>query len=289
MALSSLAIWISSGIALTGASLAFVVKTATERLRARTNEEVRAMLKEAPREGSPVREEELAALPEPVRRWLSRAGVVGKPRAQTVHLLQKGEMHASPEGAWFAVSAEQSFRADEPGFVWWMQGRMAKVLPLAGRDKLVSGEGEMHMTAGGLVDVALGRGPKIDQGALVRWLVEIIWFPSAALSPLLRWEPISEASAKVTIAHHGNTATATFRFEPDGRVLDVEAHRFYGAEGTLERWGGRMTDWSRVREIEIPTRGDVVWHLAGGDFSFFRWEIVDVETNPAWPAKEGAS
>jgi hypothetical protein len=33
--------------------------------------------------------------------------------------------------------------------------------------------------------------------------------------------------------------------------------------------------------VEIPTRGEVVWNLDAGDFTFFRWEILDIETNAA--------
>lgn len=281
MHLASIALWVSTGIVLTAAGLTLIVTGATARLHDRTTEEIDVMMREAAGDVSVVQSFELDRLPSPVRRWLMRAGVVGRPRAQTVHLHQEGQMHASPDGAWFAISAEQSFRADEPEFVWWMQGRMSKVLPIAGRDKLAQGEGEMHMTAGGLVDVAFARGPKIDQGALLRYLAEIIWFPSAALRSYIVWEPIDETSAKATISFHGVTASATFQFDAAGRAIGLEARRYYGADGELEPWGGRMTAWSRVRGIEIPTRGEVVWHLAAGDFTFFRWEITDVETNPA--------
>jgi hypothetical protein len=63
--------------------------------------------------------------------------------------------------------------------------------------------------------------------------------------------------------------------------LGLEAMRYYGADGALERWGGRNTEWRRMDGVEIPTRGEVVWNLDAGDFTFFRWEILDIETNAA--------
>ena len=239
------------------------------------------MLRDAPAAGPVVRSEELEALPPPVQRWLRRAGVVGRPRAETVHLRQTGEMHTAPDGAWFPVEAEQWFRADSPAFVWWMEGRMASVIPLAGRDLIGQGHGEMHVTAGGLFDVAYAEGPKIDQAALLRWLAETMWFPSATLRPFVTWSPVDHAHAKATVAANGLTVSATFAFDDEGRVLGLEAQRYYGADGNLERWGGRNTEWDRVNGVEIPTRGEVIWYLAGGDFSFFRWHVFDVETNTA--------
>jgi len=35
--------------------------------------------------------------------------------------------------------------------------------------------------------------------------------------------------------------------------------------------------------VEIPTRGEVSWHLATGDFTFYRWLVTDVETGQACP------
>jgi hypothetical protein len=29
----------------------------------------------------------------------------------------------------------------------------------------------------------------------------------------------------------------------------------------------------------VPVRGEVVWELESGDFSYYRWEILDVEVN----------
>jgi hypothetical protein len=40
-----------------------------------------------------------------------------------------------------------------------------------------------------------------------------------------------------------------------------------------------VTEWKAIRGIWMPVRGSAVWKLAAGDFEFYRWEILDVETN----------
>jgi hypothetical protein len=58
----------------------------------------------------------------------------------------------------------------------------------------------------------------------------------------------------------------------------------------LEKWVIPATEWRTVRGIEMPVRGNAVWKLAGGDFDYYRWEILDVEINrPALYADEPAA
>ncbi|HSO36081.1 MAG TPA: DUF6544 family protein [Labilithrix sp.] len=262
-------------------AVALLVAGGTSRFHDRAVAEVRAMYGRTPAPVRVVAPQDLAPLPSPVRRWLERSGIVGRDAASTVRLRQRGEMHTANDAPWMPVEAEQYFTVDDPGFVWWMDSRMMKVLPLCGRDKYVAGEGEMLIKAAGLVNVANDRGPKIDQGAMLRYLAEIVWFPSAALRSYIAWEAIDETHATATMTNHGVTASAVFAFDALGRVVSTSAHRYYGASGGLERWGGRITDWRVLRGVEIGARGEVVWQLASGDFTFFRWEIVDVETNLA--------
>ncbi|WP_437323485.1 hypothetical protein [Sorangium sp. So ce381] len=39
----------------------------------------------------------------------------------------------------------------------------------------------------------------------------------------------------------------------------------------------------------IPSQGEVLWKLESGSFSYYRWEILDVEHNPEGPYREGGA
>ena len=126
----------------------------------------------------------------------------------------------------------------------------------------------------------------------LRYLSEIVWFPSAALSDEISWEAIDERSARATMRHAGVAASAVFAFDERGRVASLTADRYMSVEGgaRLEKWFIPVTEWRTVRGIELPVRGNAVWKLAGGDFDYYRWEILDVEVNhPALYADEPAA
>lgn len=273
-------------------SVVALAAVARGRLQRRIDDEARAMLAGAHASGSRVVEaRDLEKLPPPVRRWLEASGVVGGARASTVRLQQRGEMRTAPDKPWMPVVAEQYFSVDPPGFVWRVDAKMMGVLPITGRDRYAGGHGNMLFKLASLITVADGSGPAVDQGAMLRFLGEIVWFPSAALSDAITWEPIDARSARATMRYGGVTASAVFAFDEAGRFVSLTADRYMSAGGrsTLERWLIPATEWRAVRGIEMPVRGNAVWKLPAGDFDYYRWEIVDVEVNqPALYADEPA-
>ena len=223
----------------------------------------------------------LKQLPDPIQRWLIASGVVGKPRVQTVRLKQRGLMRTDPEGSWMPAEAEQFFTVDEPGFLWTVGVTMAGVIPVSGRDRYRDGKGNMLIKAFSLIPVVNASGPKVDQGTLLRYLGEIVWFPSAALSNFIEWAPIDSMSAQATMRYRGVSATAVFLIDEAGKVVSCSAERFMGdgEDATLERWHIPFKEWSALGGLRIPTNGEVTWKLASGDFTYYQWEILQIEYN----------
>ena len=231
-------------------------------------------------ENSVVRPEDLEAIPPVVRQWLNRAQIAGKSKIQTAYFKQSGRMKTSPGGSWMPVHAEQYVRTAEPGFLWIADVKAAPFTHLAGRDKYVDGHGHMLIKLMSLIPVADSKGPKIDQGALLRYLAEMVWYPSAALRDYISWEQTGTTTARATMSYGGITASGLFRFNEEGEVKSFEANRYYDRKegATLEPWLIRIDEQSyRLFEgIRVPTRAEVTWKLAGGDFTWFELEVADL-------------
>ena len=266
-------------------ALPLVIAFSIDRFHETNEVQLKALLASAPQVApSIVTMDELTRLPPPVKRWLESSGAVGRPRARTVEVIQRGEMRTSPAGAFMHAEARQAFTVDQPAFVWTVDVTMFGV-PVVGRDSFLDGKARMLIKAGGLITVADGTGEKFDQGTLLRFLGEIVWFPSAALAPYIHWEGIDERQARATITWKGTTASAVFEIDERGRVTGLFAQRYFDGSKTLEAWAIPMTEWKTIRGIEMPTKGTAVWRLAAGDFEYYRWEIADVETNKSLISK----
>ena len=129
-----------------------------------------------------------------------------------------------------------------------------------------------------LIPVVDAVGPKIDQGTMLRFLGELIWFPSAALSPYLTWKALDANRARATMTYQGRTVSGVFEFNAEGDFVSFRCDRYYGGEESskLEKWYIPATAWGAPGGVRIPTTGDVIWELEAGDFKYYRWEIAKV-------------
>jgi hypothetical protein len=158
---------------------------------------------------------------------------------------------------------------------------MKRVLPVVGRDSYLGGHGRMLIKAAGLVTVADGSGKEIDEGTLLRYLGEIVWFPSAALAPYIQWEAVDDSSARATMTHGGISASAIFTFDARGRMVRMIADRYMGSgpEAKLEKWEVTAQAWRQMSGVVIPVQGVVTWKLKAGDFDYYRWEVTEIDVN----------
>lgn len=231
---------------------------------------------------SPLLAAELAGLPPIVRSWVTRSGAVGRPRPRVVHLRQRGEMQTAKDGRWMPFRAKQWFTPTAPGFVWVVDVTAAPGVHLAGRDAYVDGRGSMRIELLSLVPVVDARGPRLDQGALVRYLAEVIWFPAHATG--LRWEAIDATSARATLVDGETTASGVYTFTADGDLLRFEARRY--REETLEDWLVEIDPHGHgeLGGLRIPLRSSVSWKLAEGPWTWLRLEVVGLDEDAAVPS-----
>jgi hypothetical protein len=266
--------------------VAVALAAAHARFVQRVDGEARALLARARApNGGAVDPVELERLPAPVRRWLGDSGSIGHPRIATVRLRQQGALRTKPDGPWMPFRAEQYFSVDPPAFVWRVDATMKRLLPVAGRDAYADGQGRMLIKAGSIVDVVDAADAKIDLGALLRYLGETIWFPSATLGRSITWEPIDARHARATLRDAGLSVSAVFTFDGHGRVVRFDAERYMGAgaDAQLVPWFATCSSWRRFEGVEVPSAGEVGWDLPSGPFIYFRWEISDLEFNQRDP------
>lgn len=236
--------------------------------------------------------EQLAGLSDPVVRYFRFALAAGQPIIRRATLRTEGDFLVRPGRAWSRFTAVQHFATDPPGFVWDARIRMAPLVTVHVRDGYVNGEGSMLGRIWGVVPVVDQRGtPELAAGALLRYLAECVWLPTALLPrPGLSWTAIDDGAARVTLTDGGTTVALDVRFAPSGEIVRVSAmrHRDVSGVGVLTPWTGRFSDYARVHGMMIPVSGDVEWLLPEGAMPYWRGRIVATEYEPVAGASNGA-
>ena len=223
----------------------------------------------------------LRGLPEPVRRYLTYTGIVGQPFVGTARLAQAGRMRPNPGQPWFPLRAEQHYSVRPPGFVWDAAIQAGPLPVVLARDTYREGAGNMLITAAGLYPIADVRGAEMDQGALMRYLSEMIWFPTAFLGNNVSFEPVDDRSARVTLTDRGRNVSATMFFDEAGRFVDLVAERYRSVDGgsSLERWSTPMDEYGELAGLRLPVRGRAVWKLADGDLEYIDVTVTELQYN----------
>ena len=228
-----------------------------------------------------ITEQLISHLPDAVRRWLKRSNVIGKEIISSVHLKQRGKMRTKPDGRWLAVQAEQYNTIDPPSFLWLADVRVAPLIHLSGKDTYKNGKGHMLIRLFNLIPVTNASGPEIDQGALLRYLAEIVWFPTAALASYIQWKEIDSLTAEATMTYGEVTASAQFSFNAEGDFESLSARRYYDRKtgATLEHWHihNEQSSYKTFQGFRIPVKSVVTWKLKEGDFTWYHVEITHAE------------
>ncbi len=252
------------------------------RFQAQVDADVAELSRHVPTHSArPVQDGDLVGLPPVVQTWLRRAGVVGRPPERAVYLTQRGEMKTSLDSDWMPFRAEQWFTTSQPGFVWAADVRGPFGASLAGRDRYLDAAGAMRVELLSLVPVVDSRGPTIDQGALVRYLAEVMWFPSSALATYFKWEAVDDRTARATLRHADVEVAGLFRFDEAGDVIGFEAKRY--REDVLEDWiiENDPSAMKQIDGVRIPTQSTVSWRNdAGLRWTWLRLEILSVKRDP---------
>ena len=226
----------------------------------------------------PFSREHIAGLPGPVARYFDFALTPGRPLVRRAHIRWAGEFFTGSK--WNPFTAEQHFSARPPGFVWDADIRMMPMLPVRVRDGYVAGEGAMLGKLAGLVSLVDQRGtPELAASALIRYLAEAVWFPTALLpNEGVSWTPVDDRTARASLTDGLTTVSVDFHFGERGEIVGVSAMRHRDVDGTpiLTQWVGRYRDYMRADGMMIPTGGEVEWVLAEGPLPYWRGQVVAV-------------
>lgn len=225
---------------------------------------------------------DIAELPAPVQGWMRSNGIIGKPCITAACIHQKALMKMKPgQHDWYNAEARQYTTMNPPAFIWRVNMKMMPMLSIKGRDSYVEGKGEMLIKMNSLINVANEKGTRMDEGTLQRFLGEMVWYPSVALSPYISWEAIDNTSAKATMSYKGTTGSGLFYFNHNGDFVKFIANRFMGNKADAKRYPWILTvdDYAVFEGIKIPSKMKATWQLDEGEWTWLQLEITSISYN----------
>ncbi len=218
--------------------------------------------------------EQLSGLPEPVQRYFKHVLREKQPYISYVRLRHNGQFKTDLKKDWIAIEGEQYYTTERPGFVW-----RGKTSLFTARDMYLADKGSLTVLLFSLFKIVEGEGEEYNQGELLRWLGEGVWFPTNLLpSEYLQWSPIDSNSARLIFKYKELSLFYTVRFNKQGEITELETKR-YMSKDKLETWVGKASDYKEINGVVIPTKIEAIWRLKTEDFSYAKFNLKNIEYN----------
>lgn len=138
----------------------------------------------------------------------------------------------------------------------------------------------MEIRIGSLIPVVNEKNNrKLNESSLHRFLLELPFYPTAALADYIVWKEIDAQTARGILTYKGITAEADFFFDQSGNLIRQEALRYHGSDEQAERIPciAEITAYSSIEGLQIPREATITWMLADGPFTWYKLTIADIQ------------
>lgn len=234
-------------------------------------------------EASVVSESDLMVLPPLVQRYLRRAGVVGRPRVQNVHMTFHGQMRNGRDGPWMDVRGEQFDSFEDRARVFLLRD-LTGAVPFEALHVYAEGTATMRVRAARLFDVVDARGPLMNQSETVTFFNDMcLLAPGSLLHARIAWQEMDARTARATFDNHGISVSADLIFDEAGDLVGFLSNdRYQSADGKTFRklpWWTPVGGYRQFGATRIAAAGEATWKEPAGDFTYARFVIDDVRYN----------
>ncbi len=233
-----------------------------------------------------VTEADLAPLPDPVRRYLRRAGVVGRPRVDDVRATWTGRIRSGPDSPWMPFTADQLNTLDTHRRYFAMHARM-KGVPVDVLHAFDEHGATMRVRLLSVRTMVDARGAELTRAETVTLFNDLcVLAPGALVDADVSWRHVDAHRALGWFTLGVNTVAAELRFDDDGDLVDFvsddrAAASPDGRTFTPLRWTTPLRDHALVGPARVPTRGEARWHPDSGAWTYGEFTLTSLAYNVA--------
>jgi len=237
-----------------------------------------------PVETSVVTEVDLTPLPEPVRRYLSAIGVVGRPRVLNYRVHFQGRIRSGPGARWMPFEADQQSFADQPTRLFLMHARLFG-LPVEVFHRRIGGHATMQVKIAGAIPMVDASGEAMDRSEAVTLFNDMcLLAPGTLLDSRIAWEPVDTRTARARFTDGEQTISATLLFGDDGLLAnfisdDRSRSSPDGKTFTRLRFSTPTRHYRDFGTARLGSYGEARWTLPDGEFTYGEFELQKVTYN----------
>ncbi len=234
--------------------------------------------------GDVVTEADLGPLPEPVRKYLRRAGVVGRPHVRGFEARFHGRIRNGLDAPWMDFVAAQRTVIAPPARLFLIDASRAGI-PFQVLHAFIGPDATMRVRVAQLVDVVNARGPELNRSETVTFFNDLcLLAPGALVDVPVRWEVLEASAVRATYTQGSETISAVLTFDGQGDLAGfVSEDRYLSADGkTYARhpWSTPVRNFGEYAGGRLARNGEAIWKLPGRDLTYGEFVLESLTTDP---------
>lgn len=251
-------IWIVLGIlvfAMIG--VVVVLKAPYSKVKVDFNRASAELMKETLPSDEVFTEEDIKALPSPVKRYFNYCGFIGTKKMSCMKATFKNvAFKTGKDKPSLKIDYTQYNFVDKPNRIALIDSSMFGI-PFQGFDSYNNGVGSMKGVVAKIYTMFDQQGEDMNKSSLVTYLAECFIVPNVILQDYITWESIDDIHAKATISYYGISASGIFTFNENGEMASFTTDDRVATEtdGTAKnvKWTAICSDYKESKGIKKPT------------------------------------
>ena len=198
---------------------------------------------------------QLDGLPRPVQLYFRHVLKEGQQYTAFARIRHAGWFKTGLDRDWVAITGEQYYTVKKPGFIWKGETSM-----FTARDMFLNDKGALKVTFFSVFTIVNAEGPAYNQGELLRWLGECVWFPTALLpGEYVSWSAVDSSTAMLNMNYKGISIYYRVSFNEKNEISRMETKRYMDGN-RLETWIGTPSDYREINGTVIPVKIEGAWN-----------------------------
>lgn len=219
--------------------------------------------------------DDIQHLPEPVQRYLSYVGVIGREKVYNFKLILDAEMQLNRAGWVHGLFQQYNFYGDHLTRLFWIRMNMFRIVPVIGLHAYNDDKANMLIKVAGIIPVVDAKGKEMRISDTVTLLNDMcIFAPATLIDDRIQWEMIDDDTVKAVFHTDHCTVSALLYFNEKGELINFISDDRYHFEddGTFKqiRWSTPIRSYKEINGLTLPSDAEAVWSFPEGESSYFK-------------------
>lgn len=225
-------------------------------------------------------ETDIQHLPDPVKKYLSYTGCLGKPKVNNFKIEFTGQIRKDEQSEWMSFTSEQYNFMEIPTRLFFMKAVM-KGLPVAGYHLYKNGMAYMDIRLLSLIKVQYQDGEKMNKAETVTFFNDMCCMaPATLIDKRISWQVINDNVVKARFTNNGITISADLFFNPMGELINFKSNDRYNVDAKMELpWATPLKNYKEVNGYKLAGYAETIYSYPDRDLCYGTFEVLSIKYN----------